>query len=49
MVENPSYNAGDAGSIPGWGTKTPHATRLGQKVKKKKKMPVGILINLEEN
>ena len=26
MVENLSCNAGDAGSIPGWGTKIPHAT-----------------------
>ena len=25
VVENPSYNAGDAGSIPGRGTKIPHA------------------------
>ena len=25
MVENPSCNAGDAGSIPGRGTKIPHA------------------------
>ena len=26
MVENPPYNAGDAGSIPGQGTKIPHAS-----------------------
>ena len=26
-------NAGDAGSIPGWGTKIPHATQQGQKIK----------------
>ena len=26
MVENPSSNAGDTGSIPGWGTKIPYAT-----------------------
>ena len=26
MVKNLSYNAGDAGSIPGQGTKVPHAT-----------------------
>ena len=25
VVENPISNAGDAGSIPGWGTKIPHA------------------------
>ena len=25
VVENPPSNAGDAGSIPGWGTKIPHA------------------------
>ena len=26
MVKNPPSNAGDAGSIPGWGTKIPHTT-----------------------
>ena len=25
VVKNPPYNAGDKGSIPGWGTKIPHA------------------------
>ena len=25
VVKNPPSNAGDAGSIPGWGTKSPHA------------------------
>ena len=25
MVKNPPYNAGDAGSFPGEGTKIPHA------------------------
>ena len=25
MVKNPPYNAGDAGLIPGQGTKIPHA------------------------
>ena len=25
MVKNPPSNEGDAGSIPGWGTKIPHA------------------------
>ena len=28
VVKNPSCNAGDAGSIPGQGTKIPHATGL---------------------
>ena len=27
-VKNPHYNAGDRGSIPGWGTKIPYA--MGQ-------------------
>ena len=27
MVKNPPSNAGDAGSIPGQGTKIPHAVR----------------------
>ena len=26
VVKNRSCNAGDAGSVPGWGTKIPHAT-----------------------
>ena len=26
MVKNTPSDAGDAGSIPGWGTKLPHAT-----------------------
>ena len=30
-------NAGGVGLIPGWGTKVPHAARLGQKKKKKKR------------
>ena len=25
VVKNPPSNAGDVGSIPGWGTKIPHA------------------------
>ena len=25
MVKNPPSNAGDVGSVPGWGTKIPHA------------------------
>ena len=32
--------AGGVGSISGWGTKIPHASRCGQKVKKKKNSPV---------
>ena len=28
MVKNLTCNAGDAGLIPGWGTKIPHATEL---------------------
>ena len=26
VVNNPPSNAGDVGSLPGWGTKIPHAT-----------------------
>ena len=26
VVKNPTSNAGDVGSIPGWGTKIPHAS-----------------------
>ena len=26
VVKNPPSNAGDAGLIPGWGTKSPHGT-----------------------
>ena len=40
MVKNLPSNAGDVGSIPGQGTKSPHAatkTRHSQKKKKKKK------------
>ena len=47
MVKNPPSNIGDAGSVPGQGTKTPHATgqlspcavsktQCSQKKKKKK-------------
>ena len=28
MVKNPTCNAGDEGSIPGWGNKVPHV--IGQ-------------------
>ena len=31
VVKTPPYNAGAAGSIPSWGTKIPHATRLNLK------------------
>ena len=34
-----AFAAGDEGLIPGWGTKDLHATRHGQKVKKKKSIP----------
>ena len=48
MVKNPPCNAGDTGSIPGWGSKTPRApeelsplpsikTRCSQIIKLKKK------------
>ena len=33
-------DAGDTGSIPGRGTKIPHAARYGQKIKKKKKKAI---------
>ena len=33
-----TYNAGGAGSIPGRGTRIPHATWCSQKKKKKKKL-----------
>ena len=36
VVNNLPSNAGDAGSIPGWGTKIPQAAQLGQKKKKSK-------------
>ena len=37
VVKTPSFQCKGAGSIPGWGTKIPHATQHGQKKKKKKK------------
>ena len=37
VVKNLSCNAEDAGSIPGRGTKIPHAAECGQKNLKKKK------------
>ena len=30
VVKTPSSNAEDVGSIPGWGTNIPHATRCDQ-------------------
>ena len=37
MAETPHSQCKDVGSIPGWGTKMPHATQCGLKKKKKKK------------
>ena len=34
VIENPSSNAGNAGLIPGWGTKIPHAPQHSQKKKR---------------
>ena len=36
VVKTPPFNAGGSGLNLHWGTKIPHATRCGQKVKKKK-------------
>ena len=33
VVKSPPSNAGDMGSIPGRGTKIPHAVQCGQKLK----------------
>ena len=33
-LKNSLCNAGDVGSIPGQGTKIPHATQQGQKINK---------------
>ena len=33
VVKISPSNAGSVGSIPGWGTKIPHATGCGQKLK----------------
>ena len=38
VVKTLPSNTGDMGSIPGWGTKIPHAVGCGQKLKKKKDM-----------
>ena len=51
VVKNLPSNAGDIGSIPGWGTKIPHAvgqlaereTQHSKKKKKKMKEAFGIL------
>ena len=34
VVRTPAFTAKSVGSIPGWGTKTPQATRRGQKQNK---------------
>ena len=34
-LRSQASTAGDKGSIPGWGTKTPHALWTGQKIQKK--------------
>ena len=34
VVKNLHFHCGGTGSIPGWGTKNPHATQCGQKKKK---------------
>ena len=44
MIKNPPSNAGDVGSIPGLGTRIPHAVRCGQETKKEKKD-----LNINEN
>ena len=36
MIKTQTSNAGDVGSVPGLGTKIPHAVGLSQKLKKKK-------------
>ena len=41
VVKNLSCNAEDAGSIPGRGTKIPHAAECGQKNLKKKNIHPG--------
>ena len=35
VVKNPPCNAGDEGSIPVWGTKTPRAMQHGERLYKK--------------
>ena len=40
MVKTPAVNAGNGGSIPGWGTKIPHAAGCGQKISKKAKAEI---------
>ena len=34
-------HAGGAGSIPGWGTKIPHAVHFGQKIKNTETLKMG--------
>ena len=51
MVKNPSANAGDVGSIPGQGTRIPHAAEelksLLMKVKEESKK-VGLKLNIQK-
>ena len=59
MVKTLPSNAGDVGSIPGWGDKIPHASgakkpkqrqycdKFSKDLKKKKKIPRGNCITLE--
>ena len=35
-------NAGGAGSIPGWGTRIPHAVRHGQRIKQQQQQQIYI-------
>ena len=37
VVKTSPSNAGDEGSIPGWGAKMPHSMQRGQEVKKKRR------------
>ena len=38
-----TYNAGDAGSIPGQGIKVPHAVQCSQKIQKERKKENGVM------
>ena len=49
VVKTLPSNAGGVGSIPGWGTKIPHAVGCGQKLKKKKKELLKVLLYSTEN
>ena len=55
MVENLPSSAGDVGSIPGWGTKSPHATKPThsnkdpeQPKKKKRKLLFSQLVSQQQ-